>query len=138
VPTEQEAYEELQAYTLARGDATFIHQHVVDAWTAQHADAHTKPIGLAFALVGLHLHLDRGYTGRQVQRVHMILSGRSKTWPSFTLPVSRGAITATQVMAAMAGVERDKAIDDWGASVWTAFGECHHAVAQLLKQHDIT
>ena len=52
-PSERHAYDELQCYTLARGDLAFIHQHVVDAWAAQHADERTKPIGLTFALVGL-------------------------------------------------------------------------------------
>lgn len=51
-PSEPAAYDELQAYTLAHGDPAFIHQHVVDAWAAQHADEETKPIALTFALVG--------------------------------------------------------------------------------------
>ena len=55
VPSEQGAYDELQCYTLAHGGGTLIHQHVVDAWSAQHADGRTKPIELAFALVGLYL-----------------------------------------------------------------------------------
>lgn len=75
-PSEQHAYHELQCYTLAHGDVEFIHQHVVDVWAAQHADETTKPIGLAFALVGLYLHVERGVSGRQVQRVHMALARR--------------------------------------------------------------
>jgi hypothetical protein len=35
---EEDAYHELCAYTLQRGDAAFIHQHVVDAFAAQRAD----------------------------------------------------------------------------------------------------
>jgi len=34
---EENAYHRLCAYTLQRGDATFIHQHVVDAFAAQRA-----------------------------------------------------------------------------------------------------
>ena len=82
--SEQLAYEELQCYTLGHGDPGFIHQHVVDAWAAQHADEQTKPIGLTFALIGLYLHVERGFSGRQVQRVHMILSQYERTWPSST------------------------------------------------------
>ena len=128
-------YEELQCYTLARGDSTFIHQHVVDAWAAQQADVQTKPIALAFALVGLCLHLERGFTGRQVQQAHMVLSKRSKHWPPFQLPQERGAVTSITVMAAPPGPERDRAIDDWCASVWNAFRDSHQAVAELLKLH---
>ena len=131
------ACEELQCYTLARGDSTFIHQHVVDAWAAQQADLHTKPIALTFALVGLYLHLELGFTGRQVQQAHMALSRRSKHWPPFQLPQERGAVTAITVMEAPSGPERDRAIDDWCASVWNAFRDSHHAVAELLKQHGI-
>jgi hypothetical protein len=43
--SEQQAYDELQCYTLGHSDPGFIHQHVVDAWAAQHADERTKPIG---------------------------------------------------------------------------------------------
>src|SRR5262245_45150288 len=135
--SEQHAYEELQCYTLARGDSTFIHQHVVDAWAAQHADSNTKPVGLVFALVGLHLHVERGFSGRQVQRVHMVLSRRGRSWPSFPLPRERGTVTAVDVMAAPDGAERDGAIDAWCASVWNAFSESHRAVVALLEHHGV-
>jgi hypothetical protein len=134
---EQGAYEELQYYTLAHGEPTFIHQHAVDAWAAQHADHNTKPITLAFALVGLYLHVERGFSGRQVQQVHMALSRRSKNWPPFPLPRERGAVTAIAVMSAPPGPDRDQAIDAWCASVWNAFHDSRQAVAELLKQHGI-
>lgn len=135
--SEQAAYDELQCYTLARGDETFIHQHVVDAWAAQRADSCTKPIGLTFALAGLYLHLEKGLSGRQVQRAHMALARHKTTWPSLPLPTDRGAVTVTDVMAASAGPERDQAIDAWCASVWEAYRESHDALADLLKQHGI-
>lgn len=135
--SEQAAYDELQCYTLERGDATFIHQHVVDAWAAQQADEHSKPIGVTFALVGLYLHLERGFSGRQVQQAHMTLARRPRGWPSFFLPHDRGSITASQVVAAPAGAERDAAIDAWCASVWAAFHDSHQAVAELLQRHGI-
>lgn len=47
---EEDAYHEVCAYTLTRGDPTFIHQHVVDAWAAQNAGPKSKPIGVFFAL----------------------------------------------------------------------------------------
>ena len=137
MPSEQQAYDELRYYTLNLGDPAFIHQHVVDAWVAQHADEGTKPIALAFALVGLYLRLERGFDGRQVQRVHMLLARRKRRWPSFPLPRERGSVTAVQAVAASAGPERNRAIDAWCASVWAAFGDSHRAVAELLKQHGI-
>ena len=51
---EQEQFDQLCFYTLAKQDGPFIHQHVVDAFAAQHADQDSKPIGVAFALIGLY------------------------------------------------------------------------------------
>lgn len=135
--SELEAYHELQCYRLAHGDPAFINQYVVDAWTAQHADEQTKPIALTFALVGLYLHIERGFSGRQVQRVHMALARRKQDWPSFALPHERGLITVRQVMATPAGPERNKAIEAWCASVWGTFQDCHEEVADLLRQYGI-
>ena len=83
-------YNQLAFYTLAHPDPSFIHQLVVDAYTAQNADDSTKPIALDFALIGLYLHIEKGYTGKQVQRAHMQLANRTKTWPKLTLPTNRG------------------------------------------------
>lgn len=71
---EQDKFYDLSYYTLAHRDPSFIHQHIVDAYGAQHADATTKPIALAFALIGLCLYIEEGYSGKQVQRAHMRLA----------------------------------------------------------------
>jgi uncharacterized protein DUF5946 len=60
--------DELSSDTLGRGDADFIHQLLVDAYAAQHATPASKPITTAFALIGLFLFAERGFTGKQVQR----------------------------------------------------------------------
>ena len=135
--SERDAYNELQCYTLAHRDPAFIHQHVVDVFAAQQATAETKPIALTFALVGLYLHVEKGFTGRQVQRAHMALARHKRSWPSFSLPADRGPITAVDVMSTPGGRERDEAIDRWCVSVWTAFDESHEAVEGLLRQHGI-
>lgn len=134
---ELNAYHELSAYTLTHGDRSFIHQHVVDAWAAQHADEGTKPIGLTFALVGLYLHLEKGLSGRQVQRAHMQMARQKRQWPGLALPALRGSITAVEVMAASEGPARDQAIDEWGRSVWAAFAANRPAVEALLKEYGI-
>ena len=131
--SEGDAYDELQGYTLGVGDERFVHQHVVDAWVAQHADERTKPLGLTFALVGLYLHVEKGYSGRQVQRAHMFLARRKSAWPSFPLPEERGSVSAADVIAAEPGPERNRAIHSWCVSVWESFRESHRAVAELLK-----
>jgi hypothetical protein len=129
--------DELTAYTLSHGSPAFIHQHVVDAAGAQFADARAKPIRLVFSLVGLYLHLERGYTGREVQRVHMKMGERKRTWPSLTLPAKRGSITPADVLAAPPGPERDAAIDAWCASVWAAYATSRPIVIELLEQYGV-
>ena len=131
---EREAYDELCAYTLTHGDITFIHQHVVDAWAAQHATPESKPIGVTFALAGLYLHLERQLTGRQVQLAHMKMARQKRAWPIFTLPEDRGAITAIDVMRAPEGEERDRAIGAWAESVWRAFSMNRPTLVALLAE----
>jgi hypothetical protein len=131
---QQDLYNELTAYTLVHPDrASFIHQYVVDAFAAQNADERTKPITLTFALVGLYLYTEKDYSGRHVQRVHMLLARRRKRWPTFELPAGRGSITVADVMAAPAGPERDAMIRRWSESVWQAFSGHRDRIAELLR-----
>lgn len=134
---ERDAYNALCAYTLTRADAAFIHQHVVDAWAAQHADEPSKPIGVTFALVGLYLLVERGWTGKQVQKAHMRLARQKHTWPAFALPADCGSLTPVDVMRAADGPERDRAIHDWCRSVWTAFAMNRDIVVELLTHQGI-
>jgi uncharacterized protein DUF5946 len=136
LPGEREAYDELCAYTLTHGDPRFIHQHVVDAFAAQHATPKSKPIGVTFALAGLYLHLEKGFTGREVQRAHMQMARQKREWPKWILPSSRGIITAIGVLAKAKGPERDHAIDAWCKSVWSAFAPANRdLVIQLLAHY---
>jgi hypothetical protein len=135
--SEQDAYNELCAYTLTHGDASFIHQHVVDAFAAQRADERSKPIGVAFALIGLYLHVEKQFSGKQVQRAHMQLARQKRLWPLFVLPPARGSMTAIDVITAPAGPERDRAIDAWCESVWQAFGDHRQTIIDLLHRHGI-
>jgi len=45
------AFSDLQCYSVAKQDTGFIHQHVVDAYAAQHAGGPTRPITVAFGLI---------------------------------------------------------------------------------------
>ena len=132
--TVEEAYHALCASTLehARRDTSFLHQHVVDAYAAQHLSDASKPIAGAFSLLGLYLHAERGFTGRQVQQEHMRLAQRKRTWPSFPLPRDRGSLTCMDVLAKPEGPERDGAISAWCRSVWQAFSEAQPMVRALV------
>ena len=130
---DEELHQELSAYTLTRQDPAFIHQYVVDAWAAQHADSNTKPITLTFALVGLYLCVAKNTSGKNVQRVHMLLARRRKQWPTFHQPENRGAVTVRDVMAAPPGHQRDAMIRTWCESVWQAYAASHAGVRDLLQ-----
>jgi hypothetical protein len=136
---EQRTFEELIAWTLGLRDAGFIHQHVVDAWAAQHATEKSTPISVAFALIGLYLHLEQGFTGREVQRAHMRLAqpyGRGpgrKEWPRFKFPKERGRITAIDVVSAPEK-ERPRTIDRWCQSVFEAWKDSHAAVIECVNR----
>ena len=130
---DEDVYHELCAYTLTHGDPRFIHQHVVDAWGAQHAQSDSKPIRLVFSLAGLYLHLERGKTGREVQLIHMKMARRRREWPRLSLPIDRGAVTVVDVMPAAPGGPRDQAIDAWCASVWAGFAEQRASILSILS-----
>ncbi len=134
---EQNIYDELCYYTLAHSDSSFIHQHVVDAFAAQNATENGKPIKLTFALVGLYLYIEKQFTGKEVQLAHMKLGQDKQQWPVFSLPIGRGVVTATNVMAAPAGLERDKMIHQWCVSVWDAFSGNRPVVLSLLAKNKI-
>ena len=136
---ERAAYDELYVYTMGRPG--FILQHVVDASAVQNAvgneTAHAAPIGLVFGLVGLYLHIEKQYSGRQVQKAHAILAARKRPWPAITLPDDLGPMTAGDVLSAPAGPDRDAAIDAWCRSLWTAFAANRETIVALLAEYRI-
>ncbi len=132
--TAQQAYSELAYYTLSKQDSYFIHQHIVDAYTAQAADSNTKPIGIVFSLAGLYLFVEKGFTGRQVQLAHLQMAKGDKLFPAISLPDDRGEITVPDVMAASPGDERDEMIRQWCISVWKAFAYQRDIVISITEK----
>ncbi|MGH9742661.1 MAG: DUF5946 family protein [Candidatus Acidiferrum sp.] len=129
------AFDEVYVYTMGRPG--FILQHVVDAFAVQTADERSKPIVLVFGLVGLYLHLERQFSGRQVQEAHMRMGRNKRAWPHIEVPAGRGDITVVDVRAASAGAERDMAIENWCRSVWASFGGNRTTIIDLLREHQI-
>lgn len=132
--SEQEKYDELYCYALNHSDPPFILQYVVDAHAAQCADENTKPIKLAFALIGLYLHIEKNYSGKDVQKAHMQLAKRRRQWPTFTQPKKRGSITVSDVIRISPGRSRDLMIQKWCTSVWEAYNESHKQVIDLVQR----
>ena len=111
---------------------------MVDAFAVQTANNESMPIGVVFGLVGLYLHVEKQFSGRQVQRVHMELGRRKREWPRLFVPEDRGSMTVADVLTASAGPQRDMAIDNWCRSVWTAFGANRQTIIDLLREYQIT
>jgi len=126
-----EQYNELAFYTLAHPGKSFIHQHIVDAYTAQTADASTKPIAIIFSLVGLCLFVEKKYTGKKIQQIHMQMAKNKKVWPAIILPAERGTISVSDVVAIPPGPERDEMIGKWCVSVWDAYQQNHETIRNL-------
>jgi hypothetical protein len=126
-------YHALSAETLSDRDPTFPHQLAVDAYAAQHAGPDSKPITTAFALIGLYLVCERGFTGRDAQRAHMFLGRRRQEWPRFAPPADRGGVTIADVLAAGEG-GRNEALRRWAGSVWAAWRDQHARVAALVEE----
>lgn len=131
----RQLYDELTAYTLSLHDhaTDFMHQHAIDAYGAQHAGPHSKPMGLTFALAGLYLAFERGYTGRQVQIAHTRLAGTPKIWPTFTLPHEKAALTVQDVVNAPED-ERSATLLAWARVVWQIWASEHAKVAELVRE----
>jgi hypothetical protein len=133
ITSEDELYHQLAYYTLAHPSPSFIHQHAVDAFAVQTATDTTKPIVIVFGLIGLYLHVEKNFTGRQVQKAHMQMAMHRKQWSRPPLPEDRGAIAISGVLAAPPGRERDAMIHDWCVSVWKACAGNRNQIVQLAR-----
>jgi hypothetical protein len=133
-PSDQDLFNELSFYTLQLRDAAFIHQHIVDAFAVQHADAITKPMAIVLGLIGLYLYLEKNFTGRQVQRAHMRLARFRRQWVAPSIPAQRAAIGVADVLAAEPGPARNAMIRRWCEDVWEDWRECRPLIVALVHR----
>lgn len=94
-----------------------------------------KNITIAFSLIGLYYAIEHGYTGKQVQRVHMLLSKKNYSWTVFQLPNKLYSITVNDVLKENPGENRDVMLRKWMVDVWAAWEHQHNwvkAISQML------
>jgi hypothetical protein len=132
-PSDQDLFHELSFYTLELRDREFIHQHIVDAYAVQHAGPASKPIAIVFGLIGLYLHLEKNFTGRQVQLAHMQLGRFRRPWVAPAIPERHAAIGVADVLAAPPGHERNAMIDRWCQAVWHDWQHARPQIAALAQ-----
>jgi len=118
-------FSDLLCYMVSKGDPGFIYQHAVDAYEAQHAGRATRPITVAFGLIGLYLALERGFTGKEVQRAHMKIAGIRRDWPLLEPPSQRAALTVHDVLEVRNGTGKDAMIRRWMAAAWEIWLDRH-------------
>lgn len=123
---------ELTARTLQFADPGFVHQLAVDAYAAQHVGPAVTPITVTFALVGLYLVNERGFTGRQVQRTHVALARQDGGWPAVRAPTERAALTVADVLASRDDALAE-AIRQWSSAVWQLWRHEAVTIATLLR-----
>ena len=100
-------FSESSVYTIGQQDIDFIHQHAIDAYSAQHSGNSMKPITTAFSSVGLYYAIEKRFNGRQVQRVHTLLSRHKYNWAKLHPPDnSVYSITVLDVLNQLPGDPR--------------------------------
>ena len=105
-----------------------FHQLSVDAYAAQHAGDRVPPIATAFALIGLHLTLDEGWTGTAVRAAHQHLAQRFHEWLAFLPPSDPASLTIASVAASQTPREHAERVQAWARSVWEAWAADHGRV----------
>jgi hypothetical protein len=136
-------YGEVQGFALNHLELVRdFHQLAVDAYAGQHdpreVGSDLPPISVAYALVGLHLALDRGLSGREVRAAHQRMGKPDPSWPRLLTPERTGAMTVFDVAAAGAMVGsvagHAEAVRAWAAAVWQAWAAQHATVAPLADR----
>ena len=130
-----ELFRELSGIHFDEADPSFIHQIALDCYGAQHVCGPAKPITTAYSLIGLCLHIEHGFTGRQVQRAHTILARKPATWPELPAPTHRYPITVASVVACEHAAVRTERLEDWARSTWDAWRNEHMWVRSIIRNH---
>jgi hypothetical protein len=113
------------------------HQMTVDAYGAQHAGPPTKPIRVAYSLVGLHLALEAGLSGTEVRDAHGRMGKPAADWPAFDRPAGLPTVTILDVAQAGAQVDSPEghaeAVHRWAEAVWEWWAPAHDDVRWLTR-----
>jgi hypothetical protein len=128
-------YHELMAFTLSLRDKDFPHQVAVDTYAAQHCGPEMKPITISFALIGLYLVFEKGYTGRKVQLAHIQLGKLRKRWPRFDPPPSKAGITVRDVLRDIEPENYNGPFMGWGKAVWDTWTAEHTNIRMLIDMN---
>jgi hypothetical protein len=128
-------YGEVIGYELAHvAELGLFHQLMVDTYAAQHAGGRASALNVAFAVIGLYLALEMGWSGDRVRDAHRFLANRFRTWPSLEPPPDGAGLTVIDVAMAGSAQEHGERIEAWALSVWRRWQPLHGAVAELISE----
>jgi len=116
-------------------DPAFIHQVAVDCYGAQHAGGPARPITAVFSLVGLCLHLEHGFTGKQVQAAHAAMARGQKNWPVLLAPSVRYPVTVDSVVQCETASARTVQLKVWAQATWDAWRSEQMWVRSIIRLH---
>ena len=111
-----------------------LHQLTEDAYGGQHAGPRVPAIGMAFALIGLHLAFDAGWSGNAVRAAHQYLAARHKEWPRFGQPSKPAALTVSHVAGSPTPEAHASRVRAWASSVWESWSAEHAAVREWADE----
>jgi len=111
-----------------------LHQLTVDTYAAQHPGSQVPAISTPFALIGLLLTLEEGWSGLAVRAAHGWLAAHHAVWPRFTPPLAFGALTAARVADARTPEVHARLVEAWSAATWAAWAQQHTAVRDWARE----
>lgn len=116
-----------------------FHQLSADAYAAQHAGGATPLIRVGYALAGLWLSIEHGFSGEDVRAIHRRMGRPTAAWPSFASPVApQDWLTIVDV--AEAGVRarseagHARAVSAWADSVWEIWNRASPGVDDAVER----
>jgi Family of unknown function (DUF5946) len=111
------------------------HQLLVDTYTAQHVGPNAAAITGAFALVGLYLALERGWSGLEVRDAHQALANRYRDWPRFAGAArAQAAVTVEDLALAATTSQYAETLHRWARAVWASWRDEHGLVRALVGE----
>ncbi|MGB7859193.1 MAG: DUF5946 family protein, partial [Acidimicrobiia bacterium] len=92
-------------------------------------------LGVAFALIGLRLSLDDGWSGNQVRDVHRSLAAMALDWPEFAVPEQPATMTIFDVALADSEEAHADLVTRWAGAVWASWRARHDDIETLISQY---
>ena len=107
-----------------------IHRFTVDTYAVQHPGI---DVPQARNSVGIHLSrlclwLDLGWKLREINAVMDAISGKVRSYPWLTPPVTRAPLSVADVLAAATPEEHRERVSQWARAVWENWREHHDTV----------